>query len=160
MGLSTLKVGVDGCGVPVHGMPLRSMATLYARLAEPERLGEPLAEHAARAVAAMRRQPYLVGGRHRVDTEVMTHANGVLAKEGAEALDCAAVLEGGLGVAVRVQDGGYRAVGPALIRVLDVLGVLDPAARSALRPRARPPVLGGGAPVGHLEAAFGLETSR
>ena len=73
-GLPQVRVGVDGCGVPVHAMPLRAMATVYARLAEPERLGQPLAEHAARAAAAMRRQPYLVGGRGRVDTEVMTHA--------------------------------------------------------------------------------------
>ncbi|MFM7718018.1 MAG: asparaginase, partial [Actinomycetota bacterium] len=35
-------VGVDGCGVPVHGLPLRAIATLFARLSVPERLG-PLA---------------------------------------------------------------------------------------------------------------------
>jgi len=152
-----VRVGVDGCGVPVHGMPLRAMATLYARLAEPERLGQ-LAEHAARAAAAMRRHPYLVGGRHRVDTTVMSHVTGVIAKEGAEALACAAVLDGGLGIAVRIHDGGYRAVGPALIRTLDQLGVLDGTARAALRPMSRPPVLGGGEQVGNIEASFELGT--
>ena len=39
-GLDDVEMGVDGCGVPVHGMPLRSMATLFARLSAPERLGE------------------------------------------------------------------------------------------------------------------------
>jgi L-asparaginase II len=151
-----VRVGVDGCGVPVHGMPLRALATLYARLAEPERLGQPLAEHAARAAAAMRGHPYLVGGRHRVDTTVMSHVTGVIAKEGAEALACAAVLDAGLGIAVRIHDGGYRAVGPALIRTLDQLGILDRAARSALRPLSRPPVLGGGEQVGNIEASFEL----
>ena len=159
-GLPGVQVGVDGCGVPVHRMPLRAMATLYARLAEPERLGEPLAEHAARAAAAMRRQPYLVGGRDRVDTAVMTHVDGVIAKEGAEALACATVLGEALGIAVRVQDGGYRAVGPALIGTLDRLGVLDRRARSALRAFARPVVEGGGEPVGHIEASFELEGRR
>jgi L-asparaginase II len=153
-------VGVDGCGVPVHGMPLRAMATLYARLAEPERLGQPLAEHAARAAAAMRRHPYLVGGRHRLDTAVMTHVAGVIAKEGAEALACAAVLDAGLGIAVRVHDGGYRAVGPTLIGTLDQLGILNRAARTALRPFSRPPVLGGGDRVGNIEASFELEKGR
>jgi L-asparaginase II len=86
----------------------------------------------------------------------MTHVDGVIAKEGAEALGCVGVLGGGLGVAVRVHDGGYRAAGPALIRVLDALGLLDRSARSALRRYARPPVLGGGEPVGHVEAAFDL----
>jgi L-asparaginase II len=155
-----VRVGVDGCGVPVHGMPLRAMATLYARLAEPERLGQPLAEHAARAASAMRRHPYLVGGRHRLDTAVMTHVTGVIAKEGAEALACAAVLEAGLGIAVRVHDGGYRAVGPTLVGTLDQLGILDRAGRAALRPYARPPVLGGGDRVGNIEASFSLEKGR
>jgi L-asparaginase II len=136
------------------------MATLYARLAEPERLGEPRAQHAARAVAAMRRQPYMVGGRHRVDTEVMSNIGGVVAKEGAEALDCAALVGPRLGIAVRVDDGGYRAVGPALIRVLELVGALPRRARTPLRPYARPPVLGGGQPVGQIVAGFDLETPR
>ena len=63
-------IGVDGCGVPVHGMPLRAMATMFARLAAPERLGAP-APAAGRATGAMLAEPYLVGGRHRIDTDVM-----------------------------------------------------------------------------------------
>ena len=38
-GRSEVQVGVDGCGVPVHGMPLRSMAAVFASLARPDRLG-------------------------------------------------------------------------------------------------------------------------
>ena len=41
-------MGVDGCGVPVFGMPLRAMATLFARLARPERLGALAAPASAR----------------------------------------------------------------------------------------------------------------
>ena len=68
--MEDLAIGVDGCGVPVHGVPLHAMATLFARLARPERLGD-LEPHARRAVAAMLAEPYLVGGygshRHRPD---------------------------------------------------------------------------------------------
>lgn len=159
-GAAEVQIGIDGCGVPVHAMPLHAMATLYARLAEPERLGQPLAEHAARAAAAMRRQPYLVGGRDRLDSALMTHVEGVIAKEGAEALACCALLDEGLGIAVRVHDGGYRAVAPAVVRTLDELGVLDRSARASLSGFARPPVLGGGEPVGHIEAAFSLVGRR
>ena len=35
----TASIGVDGCGVPVHGMPLRAIATMYARLADADRQG-------------------------------------------------------------------------------------------------------------------------
>lgn len=148
-------VGVDGCGVPVHAMALRAIATMYARLSSPDRLGD-LAAAAARALEAMQAEPYLVGGRRRDDTAVMTHVPGVVMKEGAEALDCAVALGEGIGIAVKVADGGYRAAGPATIAVLDQLGLIPSPARRPLAGYARPPVLGGGRQVGHLEAVVQL----
>jgi L-asparaginase II len=138
-------IGVDGCGIPVHALPLHALATMYARM--------PVAGHpgVARVLAGMRAQPYLVGGRDRDDTELMAATSNIVAKEGAEALVCAVVLDAGIGVAVKVHDGGSRASGPALLAVLDQLGLLSPGARRGLRPRLRPVVTGGGRPVGHLE---------
>jgi L-asparaginase II len=155
-GRSEVRVGVDGCGVPVHGLPLRAMATIYARLATPERLGD-LEESARRSVAAMIARPYLVAGRNRVDTAVMEACPGVAVKAGAEGMICAAVPEAGLGVALKVRDGSARASGPALIRALHVLGVLDDAQVEGLRAFARPAVLGGGEPAGDMIADFDLE---
>jgi L-asparaginase II len=149
-------IGIDGCGVPVHGMPLRAVATMYARVGAAR--GGGLDEELERAAGAMRAEPYLVGGRKRDDTAVMEAAAGVVMKEGAEALDCAALVEAGLGVAVKVADGGYRAAGPATIAVLDQLGALPPAARRALRAVAAPPVRGGGRPVGRTEPVVRLRT--
>ncbi|MGZ4150052.1 MAG: asparaginase [Actinomycetota bacterium] len=154
-GARDVAIGVDGCGVPVHGVPLRAVATMYARLSDPARQGD-LAPYVERALAGMRAHPYLVGGRGRDDTAIMEAADGIVVKEGAEALDCAVVPGAGIGIAVRVADGGYRAAGPALVRVLDLLGLLDPGARRALRTVAAPPVLGGGKPVGRLEAVVDL----
>jgi L-asparaginase II len=148
-------IGVDGCGAPVHGVPLAAMATLYARFAETERLA-PLAEQTDRAIEGMLAEPYLVGGRDRDDTAVMQATGDVVAKEGAEALDCAAVLSSGLGVAVKISDGSYRAAGPALIHALEQVGGLERSHVSALAERARPAVLGGGRPVGDLEPVFTL----
>ena len=83
----------------------------------------------ARATGAMRAEPYLVGGRDRDDTAVMEATPDLVVKEGAEALTCAVSLSAGIGVAVKIADGGYRAVGPAMIEVLDQLGLLAPGAR-------------------------------
>ncbi len=148
-------VGVDGCGVPVHGVPLRAIATMYARLSTPDRAGD-LAPQVARAIAAMRAQPYLVGGRGRDDTAVMQATPDIVMKEGAEALDCAVSLDAELGVAVKVADGGYRAAGPAMIDVLELLGLIDASARRHLRPIAHPRVMGGARPQGMLEAVVEL----
>lgn len=153
-----LRVGVDGCGVPVHGMPLRAMATIFARLGRPDAIDDRLAPFARRAVEAMRAQPYLVAGRNRADTAVMQATGDVVAKGGAEGLMCAGVLGQAIGVAVKVRDGGAgRASGPALIRALVVLGVLGAELPDSLAPFARPAVLGGGHPVGELVAEFDLD---
>jgi L-asparaginase II len=154
-GVEDVAIGVDGCGTPVHGVPLAAMATLYARFAETERLA-PLAEETDRAIEGMLAEPYLVGGRDRDDTAVMQATGDVVAKEGAEALDCAAVLSSGLGVAVKISDGSSRAAGPALIHALEQVGGLERSHVSALAERARPAVLGGGRPVGDLEPVFTL----
>lgn len=154
-GAEGVHVGVDGCGVPVHGMSLRAMATIYARLARPERLGT-LERYGRRAVEGMRAEPYLVAGRNRPDTAVMQEASEVIAKGGAEGLMCAAVLDRGWGVAVKVRDGASRAAGPALIRALRSLGVLEDQSLIRLAAFARPSVLGGGEPVGEIAAAFEL----
>jgi L-asparaginase II len=157
--LDEVQVGVDGCGVPVHAMPLRSMAALFARLAQPERLGD-LAPAADRAVEAMLAEPYLVGGRNRVDTDVMAVTGDVLAKSGAEALECAAVLPSGLGVAVRIEDGGWRAGAPALIHTLRSIDALTAAQVRELAGHAAPPVTGGDRRVGELEAVFDLRMRK
>ncbi len=148
-------MGVDGCGVPVHGMPLRAMATLFARLVRPDRLGD-LAPHAERATAAMRAEPYLVGGNARLDTDLMEVAPDVVAKEGAEALTCAGVTSSGLGVAVKIADGGWRATAPALIHALWQVDALTDREVSRLAIHAAPPVRGGGRRVGEMSAIFDL----
>jgi L-asparaginase II len=141
------SVGVDGCGVPVHALPLAAMAAVYSRLAAGR------VPHGKRVVRAMRAEPYLVAGRHRACTALMEHA-AVAVKIGAEGMMCAAVPDRGIGVALKVEDGGARAAEPAIVHALALLDLLDPRAVPAF---ARPPVLGGGRPVGELVPAFTLD---
>ena len=152
-----VRVGIDGCGLPVHGMALSRMATLFARLADPDRW-EALGPSVRRAMSAMTTEPYLVAGRNRVDTAVMEVAPDIAVKAGAEGLMCASSLRRGLGVAVKVADGTGRGSGPALIHALARLDLLDEAQVDRLRPHARPDVLGGGRAVGELVASLDLIT--
>ncbi|MDX6524041.1 MAG: hypothetical protein QOI17_1554 [Gaiellales bacterium] len=101
----------DGCGVVCFALPLVTIAAMYARL--PQLL--------PRQLAAMRRHPGMVAGPGDIDTELPPVLPGSVAKGGAEGLGCVALGEQGLGIALRVEDGAYRAVEPALI---DVLGQL------------------------------------
>jgi L-asparaginase II len=158
-GMEPVAVGVDGCGVPVHAYPLTNLARMFAWMTEPSRLG-PFEGAARRAVASMLAEPYFVAGEGTVDTDVMTATPGVVVKGGAEGLISAAVTDRGLGIGVKVADGAGRATGPALIRVLEILGVLNEGGREPLAQRARPAVTGGGRRVGELVADFALEPRR
>jgi L-asparaginase II len=145
--------------VPVFGVPLSAMATLFARLARPERLGV-LGPFADRGIRAMRAHPFLVAGSRRTDTVLMGAAPDVVSKGGAEALHCAALLGPGLGVAVKIADGGDRAAGPALVRALQLLGALTETQVADLDRVARRPVLGGSRTVGEVSAQFRLRRPR
>jgi L-asparaginase II len=156
-GQDALAVGVDGCGVPVHGLSLIGMASIYARLSVADQWSDAgLAEKVRQAITAMQTRPYLVAGRNRVDTVLMDAVPGLVVKGGAEGVICAALVDRGMGLAVKVQDGASRAAGPAVIHALDALGVLHDGHRAELAEFARPPVPGGGERVGELAPAFEL----
>lgn len=157
-GVGSPTIGIDGCGLPVHGMPLQAMATLYARLGCPERLGDARPA-IGRVTAAMRAEPHLVGGRDRLDTDLMRAVDDVVVKEGAEALVCAALPAAGLGIAVKIADGGGRATAPALIESLVQLDAI-PQDLAGIEHHARPVVLGGGRVVGTMAAVFRLRRRR
>jgi L-asparaginase II len=68
----------------------------------------------------MRARPELVGSeRGSVDTDLMRLRDGWIAKIGAEGLFCAAHADG-RGLALKADDGAYRAIGPALALVLGI----------------------------------------
>ncbi|HKA26125.1 MAG TPA: asparaginase [Gaiellaceae bacterium] len=113
MAPSELETAVDGCGVVCFALSLERIASMFSRLED--------RDGGARVAAAMRAQPQLVGGAGQPDTELMRALPGWVAKGGAEALFCA-VGPGGLGVALKTQDGGYRALRPAIATFLGRLG--------------------------------------
>jgi L-asparaginase II len=108
-----LQTAVDGCGVVTFALPLERMALAFARL---ERL-----DGGDRVAAAMRAHPGLIRGPGGIDTTLMRAREGWIAKGGADGLMCAAGPSG-LGVALRIEDGSARAVGPAVAAFLARLG--------------------------------------
>ena len=92
---------IDGCGLPTFASTLEDAASLLTRT--PPRIRE-----------AMRSRPELVGAtRDAPDTDLMRECDGWIAKGGAEGLFCAA-HEDGRGLALKTEDGSYRAISSAL----------------------------------------------
>ncbi|MEV6292696.1 asparaginase [Streptomyces sp. NPDC051896] len=137
-------VGVDGCGAPLMAISLTGLARAFRSfvLAAP---GTP----ERRVADAMRAHPEYVAGTHRHDTWLMREMPGVLSKVGAEAVQALA-LPDGRALALKIEDGGVRALGPVLARALRLAGVTAPVVDRI----GRTPVLGRGETVGEVRAAF------
>lgn len=154
MRASQLELAIDGCGVVVFGLPLDRMARAYARLGCAARRGE---EIAARVVHAMVANPFLVGGTDRFDSILIEETAGrIVAKIGAEGVHSAVVLDRGLGIALKVEDGSSRAQYPALLHLLQELGELPDPLPSRLAEFLRKPVRNTrGEVVGEIAVAVG-----
>lgn len=117
-----IETAVDGCGVVCFALSLSAMAAAYARFLAAARAKEP----AERIVRAMTSHPHAVAGTDRLCTDVMAATDGeVWAKVGAEGVYGAGVVSNGLGLSLKVEDGGWRAAEIGLISLLDMLGAID-----------------------------------
>ncbi len=141
------EVGVDGCGAPVHVMRLSGLARSLS-VAVCAEAGSPR----RRVVDAMRAHPELVGGRHRDVTAFMRAVPGMVAKDGAEGVYVAVLLDG-TSIAMKVDDGAARGRQVAFARILQLLQP-EGADADALAALAELPVLGGGRPVGSVASTL------
>ncbi|NHN55510.1 asparaginase [Calidifontibacter sp. DB0510] len=129
---------VDGCGAPVMALSPVGLGRAFARLATAP-AGTP--ERTVRD--AIREHPEFLGGTRRDVTALIRGVDGLIAKDGAEAV-YAVGLADGRGVVVKVADGGQRARPVILAAVLRAIGVDAPVLDQLLDA----PVLGHGEPVG------------
>ncbi|WP_373284352.1 asparaginase [Virgibacillus oceani] len=124
--IDEIEMGIDGCGVPVHALPLDRIAYGYAKMANPKSLNEERRIAVERITKAMTAAPEMVGGTNRFCTDFMLAGKGrFIGKAGAEGVYCIGDKETGLGIAIKVADGNGRAVYPAAMEVLIQLGLLS-----------------------------------
>ncbi|MEU6406852.1 asparaginase [Streptomyces sp. NPDC046985] len=137
-GQRVAHVSVDGCGAPLFAVSLHGLARAAARIttAAP---GAP----EARVADAMREHAEMASGATRDVAALMRAVPGLLAKDGFEGVQVAA-LPDGRAVAVKISDGANRARVPVAAAALARAGV-DPGLLTAF---AGEPLLGGGEPVG------------
>jgi len=136
--------GTDGCSLPVFTFPLSGLARAYARLVNPADLDAMTRSACEQVVQAMLDYPRAIAGTNRLCTDLMRACSPKLvAKTGAEGVYCVGVLPcdpypDGLGIAVKIEDGAERALGPLVIEVLDQLELLTDFEKRNLAPWHRP----------------------
>jgi L-asparaginase II len=137
-----LEEAVDNCAVPTFRLPLIRSATAFARLASGVGVSDKLAG-AARAVrSAMTTYPEMVGGEDRLDSDLMRAAGGdLVAKGGAEGFQGVGHTARGIGLALKVSDGGPNAANTATMRALSDAAMVSSASLEALDAYRDPVVL-------------------
>ena len=132
-------LGIDGCGVPVHGLPLYNMSLAYARLAQPRDLAPARAQACNTITSAMLAHPEMVGGTDRFCTELMRNTGGKLVgKAGAAGVYSVGLLDKGIGISVKCEDGAGRGRDPAVMEVLAQMDILSARELSALEKFHKP----------------------
>jgi L-asparaginase II len=127
--VGSLVVGMDGCSAPNYALPLVNLAVGFKNLALAKG-ATPTAAARKQVRDAMLAHPVLVSGEGRLDYDLSTaFAGRAVVKGGAEALLLLAFTEPALGIAIKVLDGGSRALEPILVETLKQLGLIDDLAR-------------------------------
>ncbi len=129
-----IHIGVDGCGAPVHALPLRAMATAFARVASRRNVPDALRSAALAVRKATAAHPHMVASRGNFNTKLLAaFAGDAVAKSGAAALFCAGFADAGVGLAVKIADGSSGAMPPIVMRVLAEIGLPASARRKLSR---------------------------
>jgi L-asparaginase II len=134
-----IEQAIDGCGLPTFAMPLDAVAEGCAKfsaavvdgVAAPKAIFEAMVAH-----------PEFVAGTDRLDTDLMRTTRGRLfSKVGAEGFYCVGIPSMRTGVAIKVEDGAWRAVEPALLAVLRQIDAIGATEFEALSKYAEPDIL-------------------
>lgn len=100
-----IKIGVDGCGVPVFGVPGDKIALSYLRLADPSLIPEAgFAAAAKRMTELMHRYPKYLRGDEYI-CSLLNYDENIVAKGGAASVYAFALKKEKLGFMFKLYDG-------------------------------------------------------
>ena len=121
-----IYLGIDGCGVPVFGLPIKNMSFAYTRIVNWELLFSEYQQAAKRIFLSMIKYPDIVGGTDRFDTDLMRVSEGkLLAKSGADGVFCIGVRnENGMGITIKMESGNMKFLPLVVVQILYQLKIL------------------------------------
>jgi L-asparaginase II len=135
-----LAAGIDGCSAPNYAMPLASLATAFARLAQ-DALDARYGDAPRSLFRAMTTHPEMVSGTQRTDLAVMgTKPGDWVAKVGAEGVQAIGIRSKGWGLAIKVADGHTRALYPVIVALLQQSGLIGDVAATPLATYTEPAI--------------------
>lgn len=107
----------DGCGVPILSMPLKNMLTGFMNLFCDEKY--------EKIKNAYLENPYIIGGKNRLDTEIIQNSDGLVAKVGAGGLCIVVNIKEQDGLIVKINDCNMDTRRIVVFEALNRLGWSD-----------------------------------
>lgn len=121
-----IKIGVDGCGVPVYAVPFHAIATSYLRLMCPELIADAeLREAVERNVKMIHEYPNMIAGKD-VICSVLAQSDDLIGKSGAMGVYAMGIRSLGVGVVAKTMDGSHDEFAATVLRVFEELGYDNP----------------------------------
>ncbi|WP_085522796.1 asparaginase [Tuberibacillus sp. Marseille-P3662] len=115
--VADIQSGKDGCGVPVHAVPLKNMALSYLKLACPDLIQDEATASAVGTIGrVMNGQPEIIAS-HQFICAALLHDDNIIAKGGAQGVYCFALRKERVSFALKVLSGSEE-VWPLLVASL------------------------------------------
>lgn len=122
----TMKIGVDGCGVPVFAVGMKNIAISYKNLACPDKIADDSLQRAAiENVNRIMHYPEMIRGKGYL-CSIMNEDPNIIAKGGANGVYGFGLKKQRLGIALKFVDGTEDAWAFLIKEILRSLGALTP----------------------------------
>lgn len=155
--VSDIKVGTDGCGVPVFAIPLKNMAITYLKLSSPELIdNSDLKRAVKRMTGLMNKHPKIVASEKFICTTLLEDSN-IVAKGGAQGVYCFGLKKERLGFALKVANGSEDVWPNIVSSILEQINYSNSDTINRLR-ELKPGIIknDGGVEVGSIREVFTL----
>lgn len=122
----SILIGIDGCGTPVHGLPIKNMAKAYMKLTNPSKIKNSLVPAARKVTMVMTDYPEMIAGTGGFCTELMKVTRGkILGKLGADGVYCMGLIGKNIGIALKIEDGNSRVLSCVALETLRQLNLIS-----------------------------------
>lgn len=117
-------LGTDGCGAPVHAMPMDKLAFGFARIADETKLPE-YRKYLDKITSAMTKYPEMVGGDNSFCTDLMkVCGDRIFGKFGSQGVYLLGDKKHKIGICVKIEDGSKEALDCVVVETLVKLNLI------------------------------------
>ncbi len=121
-----IKMGIDGCSVPVHALPMKRFAYGMARMADYQNLPEDLQKPAKLILDSIYQNPVYASGSDRLDFYIMDKAaEKVIVKSGANGYFVGCLPERKQAFAIKTYQAESKYKERILVEFIKKLGIIN-----------------------------------